>query len=98
MLGGKMRIGSLATSRTKSVALIATAAATAFIKPAIFCQSPYRSGGGGQGATQALYMAPAENETRAPGPQYVDRYGNQMIVPASYYSPCDGNCGNGCPC
>jgi hypothetical protein len=95
-----MRIGSLARSRSKFVALFVAAASMTSVPLATFGQAriaSYESGGspGNQGPRQALYMAPGDGAATAPTSRYVDGNGNQMIVPAQYCEQCS-DCNGGC--
>jgi Putative beta barrel porin-7 (BBP7) len=93
-----MRIGSLARSRGRLVALLVAAASIGLLPLATFGQvrnASYDRSPGNQGPRQALYDAPAGSETAASGSRYVDANGNPMIVPAGF---CDGCCNGGCGC
>ena len=91
-----MRMGSLANSRSRCVALFVAAASVATMPLATFGQtliSSYDSSDS-QGPRQALYMAPGDGSAGAPS-RYVDANGNRMILPAQYCEQCS-DCNNGC--
>lgn len=107
-----MRIGSLARSHGRLMALFVAVVSTAAFPLATFGQVHFapRNGAstfGGQGPRQALYQAPAASGTDALASRYNDANGSPMILPAGYCECGDcnddgydcngyGGCGPGC--
>src|SRR4051794_22796983 len=95
--GNIMRIGSLARSPGRLVALLVATTSTAILPLATFGQAQvaaYDSYGAprNQGQRQAFYNAPADREANATASPYIDANGNPMVVPAGYCQQCGQGC------
>ena len=93
-----MRMGSLARSQSKFVALCASLAT--LVPVASFGQSrnaayEFNESGDSQRPMQALYMSPANGAAAARTSRYVDAYGNPIIEQAQYCEQ-GGDCNEGC--